>query len=53
MKKLFEVINRRCKGKELFLPFYLFTFLLFYFSLLVPVWDSPMVVGMTTILLWW
>ena len=29
MKKLFEVINRRCKGKELFLPFYLFTFLLF------------------------
>ena len=29
MKKLFEVIYRRCKGKELFLPFYLFTFLLF------------------------
>ena len=29
MKKLFEVIYRRCMGKELFLPFYLFTFLLF------------------------
>ena len=29
MKKLFEVIYRRCKGKELFLPFYPFTFLLF------------------------
>jgi len=29
MKKLCEIINSRCKGRGLYIPFYLFTFLLF------------------------
>ena len=29
MKKLCEIINRKCKGRGLYLPFYFFTFLLF------------------------